>query len=222
MSTFALFQKALADRLDPTVRRPLAEYADALREALRRADPIALAQRSGATLHATQEGEREFVLALWGEPVQAAYPELVFRSTVSGRDLDDLAQALLLHHLQHSDGAAIAGTWMAFSELPDARFYAQAFQGYTGHVLAQRFGENEDDFAAAAVGAGGLAVQFADRAFAFRPLPQAPLLAACWRGDEDFSASYRILFDTSAAHHLDTEACAILGSMLTRRLVRGK
>jgi hypothetical protein len=84
--------------------------------------------------------------------------------------------------------------------------------------LAQRFSQGADQFAAAALAIGGAPLPFADLAFAFRPLPCAPLLIACWQGDEDFPASCRILFDASAPRHLSTDACAILGSMLARRL----
>lgn len=218
MSAFSLFQKALADRLDPTARKPLAEYAETLRRDLRQMDAAALAERSEAELR-QEEGGVALILPFWGEPAQAHFPELVFCSPAS-RAFDDLSQALLLHHLHHSDGAALAGSWMAFSELPDGRFYAQAFQGYTGQPLAQRFGEAGGAFAEAALAAGGASVPFAARAFAFRPLPRAPLLVACWEGDEDFPTSYRILFDASAPHHFSTDACAILGSMLVRRLLR--
>jgi hypothetical protein len=38
-------------------------------------------------------------------------------------------------------------------------------------------------------------------------------------GDENFPASCQILFDASACHYLPTDVCAILGSMLTRKLL---
>jgi hypothetical protein len=41
----------------------------------------------------------------------------------------------------------------------------------------------------------------------------------CWLGDEDFPTSFRFLFDDSIRHHLPTDACAILGNMLTRKLL---
>lgn len=226
MSTFALFQKALADRLDPSVRKPLAEYAESLRRELRQLEQEVLAQRSGAEIWLAKEGGRgdpaptgELLLSYWGELVQATLPELVFRSLAGGRLLDDLSQALLLHYFQHSDGVPASGSWIAFSELPNARFYDQAFQGYTGRPLAQHFGQQVNDFAHAAGRADGAPISFADCAFAFQPLPRVSLLAACWLGDEDFPASYRILFDAAVPHHLSTDACAILGSMLTRRLL---
>ena len=60
-----------------------------------------------------------------------------------------------------------------------------------------------------------------DAAQAYQVLPFVKLLVACWQGDEDFPSSYRVLFDAAAGRHLTTDAYAILGSMLTRRIIRG-
>jgi hypothetical protein len=85
-------------------------------------------------------------------------------------------------------------------------------------------GNDEGGFAAAAGAIHGRELstggQLGDRAFAFRALPHVSLLVVCWLGDEDFPPSYRLLFDGAAKHHLSTDACAILGSGLTRRLIR--
>ena len=67
---------------------------------------------------------------------------------------------------------------------------------------------------------GGRQETLGDAAFAFQALPRVRLLAVGWQGDEDFPPSYRVLFDGNSHHHLSTDACAILGSTLTRRLMR--
>ncbi|MDL1911699.1 DUF3786 domain-containing protein, partial [Chloroflexi bacterium CFX6] len=53
----------------------------------------------------------------------------------------------------------------------------------------------------------------------FQPLPRVPLMTTYWLGDEDFPSSCKILFDESATHYLPIDACAILGSMLTRKII---
>jgi hypothetical protein len=45
------------------------------------------------------------------------------------------------------------------------------------------------------------------------------LLAVYWKGDDEFPPSYKILFEDIADEHLPTDACAILGSMLTGKLI---
>ena len=65
----------------------------------------------------------------------------------------------------------------------------------------------------------GMKLGYGDAAFAFHVLPRVPLAVIYWRGDEDFPANCQILFDASASHYLPTDLCAILGSMLTRKLL---
>lgn len=218
MSLFGLFQEALRERLQPTTEGPLAVYAASLRRELAALSPEQLAQRVAADLSA----EATLALVFWGEEVQATHPELVWRTT-AGRPLGDLAQALLLHHLARSDGARPTGRWIAFAELPDGLFYDRAFNGYTAAVLARRFGDDVAAFARSAERVPGRLdegmVPAAPMAFAYRVLPLVPLAVACWPGDEDFPTAYRILFDAAVPHHLSTDGCALLGSMLTRRLV---
>jgi hypothetical protein len=127
---------------------------------------------------------------------------------------------MLAYYFYTADGTPPSGTWISFSELPDGKFYTAAFQGYTGNELAKAFGNDLPTFEAAAKKLGGRKETFADVAYAFRALPQVSLLAAGWAGDEDFPPSYRILFDAHSGHQTTADACAILGSTLTRRLIK--
>jgi hypothetical protein len=45
-------------------------------------------------------------------------------------------------------------------------------------------------------------------------------MVAYWLGDEDFPSTCQILFDAAAGHYLPSDAYAILGSTLTRRLIK--
>ena len=190
-----------------------------LRAALAGKDPWLLAARSAAVYTSIEEGTGRFDLAMWGRKVHVSYPVFAVLDE-HGQPLDVLSTALLLYYFDRSDGTPIAGRWIAFSELPDGRFYAQAFQGYTGNVLAGVFGDDIDGFSRTAQSLGGEAVQLGEAAFAFRALPQVAVLVVCWLGDEDFPTRFQVLFDASAANHLTTDGCAILGSSLTRRLVK--
>jgi len=125
----------------------------------------------------------------------------------------------LLYYFSLADGCRLAHTWISFADLPDGRFYNQAFQGYTGKELAQAFQNDLAAFERAAVSLNGERVALGGAAFAFQALPRAPLCAVYWPGDEDFPASAQALFDAAASHYLTTDAYAILGSTLTRRLI---
>lgn len=192
----------------------LARRVAELHHELRSQPTSDLAQKSGARY---EDGRLR--LRVWGRPVALTPPNFMARDA-DGQELDIFTQALLAYYLWTTDGAPLTGEWIAFTELPDAQFYTAAFQGYTGRELARLFGNDLEAFTAAAVALNGQAAPFADCAYQFRVLPHVAVMVACWQGDEDFSPSYRILFDANTRHHLPTDACAIIGGSLTRRLIR--
>jgi hypothetical protein len=191
-----------------------------LRAGLKEADPYRLAQRTGARYHQADEGKGEFSLSWWGQGVILTFPDFELRLAGSSQALPSYQQAMLLYYFTTSDGIPPAGEWISFSDLPDGRFYNAAFQGYTGKLVAQTFGNNLVAFRQAAEGLGGVSLAFGDAAYAFQALPHLALSAVYWRGDEEFTPFCQILFDAAASHHLPTDACAVLGSNLARMLIK--
>lgn len=188
-----------------------------LRSQLRTADPAVLAANIGAAYVPDQE----LRIDVFDEPLVITIPDLTVlngRTRLEKPSLD--TQTMLLLHLVTSNGAPLVGRWISFRELPNGGFYHQAFQSYTGHEIAQRFGDDLEALERAAGRAGGLQQEMGDAAYAFQALPRVPMLVVYWLGDEDFSPTAQVLFDASAGWHLPVDTCAELGSVLTRRLVR--
>lgn len=197
----------------------LAERVDELRSALRPRDPEQVAARSGASYLVLGAGRGELHVPLWGNVCILTWPDLAgFDARFEA--LPVFLQALLAYHLLTADGTPVSGTWVSFAELPDGRMYNAAFQGYSGDEVAKSFEMNLEAFREACRSAGGTEISLASASFTFRPLPRVPLLITYWLGDEDFPSSCKILFDQTASHYLPIDACAILGSMLVRKLIR--
>jgi len=190
-----------------------------LRSALRFRDPGLVAARSGSSWLMLGPGRGELHVPLWGNVCILSFPEL---NCYTSHDdpLPDFQQALLLYYLVTADGAPLTGKWVSFADLPGGRMYNAAFQGYSGDEIVKSFGFNLDRFKSACLKADGKPVEIASASFIFRALPRLPLLVTYWLGDEDFPSSCKILFDESACHYLPIDVCAILGSMLTRKLIQ--
>jgi hypothetical protein len=175
-----------------------------------------------ATLALLTGGRHEndqLILTLFGEPVVIGEPGFEVLDGRTGEPAPINTQALLLYHLSTTDGAPVTGRWVSFRELPDGGFYHQAFQGYTGNRLAGRFGNHLARVEDAAHRLDGERESNGDAGFRFAALPRVPLLLVYWLGDEESPPTARILFDSSAGHHLPVDACAQLGSALTQRLI---
>jgi len=197
----------------------LAARVDELREALQEIPVNLLAERTGARYQAIGPGRGEFRLSLFDSPTIITYPGFVG----IGANDDELPlsfQAVLTYYFHTSDGMPLTGQWVSFAELPDGRMYDLAYQGYSGNELVKTFGLDRDSFRAANEKSGGVEASLGDAAYLYYALPHLPLLVNYWCGDEDFPSSCKILFDRSASHYLPTDVCAILGSMLTRKIIK--
>lgn len=192
---------------------------DELREVLQQVPVDLLAERTGASYQAIGPGRGEFRLSLFDSPTVVTYPGLVGINK-NDEELPLPFQAILTYYFYTSDGAPLSGQWVSFADLPDGRMYAQAFQGYSGNELVKTFGLDVEAFRLACKQGGGVATPLGDAAYVFYALPRLPLLVNYWRGDEDFLSSCKILFDSSVRHYLPTDVCAILGSMLTRKIIK--
>jgi hypothetical protein len=198
---------------------PLHARLEELRATLRTRSPGHIAAQSGAAYSAHNPDCGEFSLLVWDQDVMISFPELTIRSASTGQECGPAIQALILYYFSSANGRTLTGRYIAYSELPDGRFYTQAFQGYTGHELAKTFGNNPVALQRAAGKLGGLPQSLGDYSFLFHLLPHVTLMLVYWQGDEDFPSNCQILFDEAAASQLPTDACAIAGSMLTRKLL---
>ena len=186
--------------------------------------PHLMARRTGSTHETTGSSSGVFLLPLWGNDTVLSYPAWQAIDSKTGHSLPDFSLALVLYYFLTADGSPIDQGWISFSQLPDGRFYNQAFQGYTGGELQRAFhnGLLRLDKVARAVGGApvppkeGIPGNFA---WTFQAFPRVRLMLAGWEGDDEFPASYQFLFDASAPHYLPTDVYALLGSLVTRKLI---
>jgi hypothetical protein len=208
-----------------------ARHVEALRARLQSTShfiqPEELAARTGAQYTANIPGQGQFTLNIWGQRVIFSFPTCIGYAAHSNDPLPNQTQALLLYYFINADGTPPVAKWISFADLPDGRFYNQAFQGYSGAELARAFQNDLEGFITAARSVSGTRLESnlqipGDAAFCFQALPRITVAVAYWLGDDDFPASAQVLFEATAPHYLPTDVCAILGSTLTRRLIRSK
>ena len=186
-----------------------------MRADLGKQDMMTVAMLTGADLH----GPNSLYLRLWDDEWLVSFPDATIHG-LTGQPCTPDKEVTLLYYLTHADGTTPANRWVAFHDLPNGMFYAQAFQGYSGNRLARFFVNNIEGFAEAAERVGGQRVEGGDAMYAFWPLPRLALAAQYWRGDEEFAPRANILFDASASHYLTTDGLAVLGSQLVSKLIK--
>lgn len=189
---------------------------DQVRGELRGRNLNHLALCSGAELE-----RQTLLLSYWGREVSIAWPGLEAAYLPQGESCSVFDLGMLLYYLHSADGIELADRWIGFRELPDGAFYNQAFQGYSGNRVAQRYAQDIEGLHAAAQRLGGLRLtSLAPAAYAFTPLPRIRLALAFWPGDEEFPSRASVLFDAHANHYMTTDGLALLGSGLAGRVIK--
>lgn len=192
----------------------LAKRVAALKDAVRKADWSALSGKTGA-----REENGNLLLELLGQQTVIEHESLKISFAESSQECPAFIQAIILFYLTNASGTQNTGNWIRFRDLPEGMHYDQAFQGYTGNRIALEFENESEAFKNACLAVGGRPYDFADIAFIFTILPRLPVLLVCWLGDEEFPPSYQMLFDESASAYMPTDGCAVLGNVLTGKII---
>jgi hypothetical protein len=198
---------------------PLERRADELRAKLFKADHRQLAFTTGVEYLGENDGSGKFIFLYWNREVVLPSTDFIARDSEASEPLPPIHQTMILYYFSTSRSSPPAGSWISFSELEDGQFYNAAFQGYTANKLRQHFQQDYQSFEKKCQELCGEKTSFGDGAFRFQVLPQFSILVVYWKGDDEFPPSYKILFENTADYHLPTDGCAILGSMLTGKLM---
>lgn len=198
----------------------LAARVEELRKRLQQVPVNLLEERTGANYQAFGPKRGEFRLRLAGSRLRVTYPEFGVLDAQKN-ELPAFHQAMVMYYFDSSEAVPVAGKWISFADLPDGRVYDSAFQGNTGNLLVKTFGLDIVLLRKACDALEGLALSgFGEAAYVIQALPRIPMLVNYWLGDEDFPSTCKLLFDESVSYYLPTEACAILGGMLARKIVK--
>lgn len=195
------------------------ERANELRNQLKLVPSDRIAKNTGCEYETLNLISGEFSLKIFDTLVKASPPKFLFVD-LSGCELPEFQQLLLLYYFSIADGTPSSGTFVSFADLPGGRMYSQAFQGYSGEELVKVFGENINAFKSSCEQLGGQSQKIADAAYNFEVLPKITIQVVYWLGDDDFSSSCKILFDRNVTHYVPIDACALVGSNLAKRLIK--
>ena len=127
-----------------------------------------------------------------------------------------------LYALHATTESAVASSFQAFKELPDAMPYAGAFASHTEQVLVPRVGaiERARDPICTALDGGPVPGELGgDFGFTVWPLPKIVLCYIFYRADEDFPAAATCLYAGNAHRFLPTDALADVGEYTSRAIL---
>jgi len=177
-----------------------------------------LAKRCGTFF---TKGRSQFMhLPFLNQEIKITWPKLEFSFLDSDKEVSLQQQVLLLHYLAGANGLPLASQWIAYQEVPDGKFYLDAFLRRAKNPMVQTFGTKPD-----------LLVKLArtlykaddfdqgDYSVVLQALPSIPVVLILWEGDDDFTPEGTILFDKNIQNILSAEDIAWLAGMVVYPLI---
>jgi hypothetical protein len=193
------------------------------KETLAGKNPDLVAGCAGAEIAREGEGRAILSLKFLNQGVTIVWPDLDFYAEKSYEPVPIQQEILLLHYLNgawSSGGAGTEGEWIAFQEIPDGRFYLDAFQRRAKNPLVHTFGHEPERLVELAIASfGATPFDRGDFSVVIEALPLVPIALVLWRGDEEFSPEGNILFDRSISKILSAEDVAWLAGMVVYPLI---
>jgi hypothetical protein len=178
-------------------------------------NPKRIGGLSGAEFEADSNGNAVLTMDFLNRKVSITWPDLKIAFSDSGEELPIQQQVLLLHYLNGSKRSLLTGEWIAYQEVPDGRFYLDAFLRRAKHPMVQGFGNQPEllvNLATEVYGARPL--DQGDLSVIVQALPMVPVALILWKGDEEFPPEGTILFDRSISDILSAEDIAWLAGMI--------
>lgn len=202
------------------------DYEQALalvQEELSKMNPDQIAKFSRAELYHSSEEKKSFSLHFLKEEITISWPGLLVSSNQSGEDLSIQQQILVLHYMLgagSTGGPQLTGEWIGFQEIPDGRFYLDAFLKRAKVPLVGAFGNQPEKLLEVAANAlGAVPFEHGDCSVLVKAFPLIDVALVIWKGDEEFPPEGNILFDKSISGILSAEDVAWLAGMIVYPLI---
>jgi hypothetical protein len=200
------------------------DYKQALllaKDALKTVGGGKAAQMGGGVMERDGGGREIVRLRFLGKEIRILWSEMSL-SRDPDQEMPLQEQILVLHYLKgcYEKGGPLSGEWIAFQDIPDGKFYLDAFLRRAKIPLLQSFGHQPErltELAAKAYGARPFV--HGDVSVLVQALPMVPVALVLWKGDEEFPPEANLIFDRSVRDLLSAEDVAWLSGMIVYPLI---
>jgi hypothetical protein len=193
------------------------------RKELLQYDPEFIERYSGVEIIKEKNEINALSLRFLNRNINISWPDMDFFYEAGDGEISIQQQALLLHYLNgacSSKRVEISGEWVSYQDIPDGRFYMDAFIKRAKIPLIQTFGlmgAKMVDIASKAYNASKL--DLGDYSVRVSALPFVPVALLIWEGDEEFPPDGNLLFDKTISDFLSAEDIAALAGMVVYPMI---
>ena len=186
-------------------------------------DPEYIAQYSGVEIKKAGDEIDALILNFLNRNIIISWPDMDISYETGDGEISIQQQAFLLHYLNgacSSKCTEISGEWVSYQDIPDGRFYMDAFIKRAKDPLIKTFGfmaKKMVDIASQAYNAESL--DLGDYSVKVNALPTVPVALLIWEGDEEFPPDGNLLFDKTISNILSAEDIATLAGIVVYPMI---
>jgi len=131
-------------------------------------------------------------------------------------------EVLTLHYLKKAQNIEPQGKLISFKQLPGGMTYYPSFHNRVEKPLIEEFTDTLDLLKKCCEKIGGRPIKEGDTAYKINTFPRLPLNYVIWEGNQEFPLNICLLFDETASQHLELEDLAILGELVSKKIISEK
>ncbi len=148
-------------------------------------------------------GTGGYTLSVWGEDY-GIYPgaSKIIRLSNDKSDIKTLFGLFMVHYLLTAKEIPITKEWISEKDIPGGATFFRGPHEIPAYLIEKRYGDNVNVFCDVCEQLGGTPLDMADKAFSFKIAPRIPVAILLWKGDDEFPAESKMLFDRSIIEHL--------------------
>ena len=160
-----------------------------------------------------------YKLPVWGDEY-GIYPNLLKINCMDNNTqrLHDYFYLFIIHYLLNSKEIAISNEWISEKDIPGGTTFFRGPHEIPTNLISLRFNNNINKFKKRCEQLHGIPLNMADAAYIFEITPRIPVAVLYWRGDDEFQAESKILYDRTIAEHLASDIIYALAVGICERL----
>ena len=160
-----------------------------------------------------------YILSAWGNEYGIFPKQLKINCMGNNtQSLHEYFDLFIIHYLLQSKEIEICNEWISEKDIPGGTTFFRGPHEIPTNLISLRFNNNIDEFKERCEQFHGIPLNMADAAYSFKITPRIPVAVLYWRGDDDFPAESKILYDRTIAEHLASDILYALAVGICERL----
>lgn len=160
-----------------------------------------------------------YELRVWSEPYHI-FPDQ-FRieyHSKADRGFHEYFSLFVIHYLLGAKEIEPSGEWISEKDIPGGTTFFRGPHEIQTHLITSRFENNVHEFSKQCSRLHGTSLAQADAAYCFEITPRIPVAVLYWKGDDEFPAESKILYDRTVSDHLASDIVYALAIGICHRL----